>query len=81
VLWGREKSQRIIGLFLLLAYLVAPFAVRQIVLVLPAIGAGVVQYWLVNRKEYQEKWVFSLYLVSFVILLVVLVTFVERLTV
>lgn len=81
VLWGREKSQRIIGLFLLLAYLVAPFAVRQIVLVLPAIGAGVVQYWLVNRKEYQEKWVFSLYLGSFVILLVVLVTFVERLAV
>lgn len=73
VLWGLAKSQRIIGLFFLLAYVAAPFAVRQIVLLIPAIGAGVLQFWLINRKDYQEKWAFGLYLTSFVILLLILV--------
>ncbi|RLC78030.1 MAG: hypothetical protein DRJ03_15970 [Chloroflexi bacterium] len=72
VLWGMEKSQRVIGLFFALAYVAAPFAVGQMILLIPAIGAGVAQYWLVNKKDYQEKWVFGLYLASFTILLVVL---------
>lgn len=73
VLLGLKKSQRIIGLSFLVAYVVAPFAVGQIYLLAPAIVAGVVQYWLVNRNEYQEKWVFSLYLLSFIVLLTCLV--------
>ncbi len=79
VLWGLKKSQRVIGLFLLLAYAAAPFAVGRMILLIPAIGAGVVQYWLVNRRDYQEKWMFSLYLGSFVVLLIYL-SLAERLT-
>jgi len=80
VLWGLEKSQRIIGLFFALAYAAAPFALGQTFLLPAAIGAGVVQYWLVSRKDYKEKWVFSLYLGSFVVMLILL-SFAEHLSV
>lgn len=79
VLWGLEKSKRVIGLFFLLAYVAAPFAVGQTFLLIPAIGVGVVQYWRVNRKDYEEKKVFSLYLGSLAVLLICL-SFAERLT-
>ncbi len=72
VLWGLKKSQRIIGLFLLLAYIIAPLVVGQPYLLIPAVIAGIIQYWLVNRKDYQEKWVFSLYLLSFAVLTILL---------
>jgi 4-hydroxybenzoate polyprenyltransferase len=72
VLWGFEKSQRVIGLFFLLACVAAPFAVGQMILLAPSAGAGIAQYWLISRKNYKEKWVFSVYLASFAILIVVL---------
>lgn len=80
VLWGLEKSQRIIGLFFLLTYAAAPFAVGQMYLLLLAIPAGVVQYWRMNKKDYREERIFSLYLGSFIVLLTLLV-FAERLAV
>lgn len=73
VIWGLRESQYFVGLCFFLAYVAAPFAVGQMILLIPAIGAGVAQYWLVSRNKYQEKWVFALYLVSFVVLLACIV--------
>lgn len=72
VLWGLEKSQRVIGLFFLLACAAAPWAIGQMILLPPAICVGALQYWLINRKNYQEKWVFFAYLASFAILIIIL---------
>lgn len=73
VLLGLKNSQRLIGLFFLLAYVAAPFAVGQMILLIPAIAGGAIQYWLVNKNRYEEKWVFALYLVSVAVLLGTLV--------
>ena len=72
VMWGLEKSQRVIGVFFLLAYLVAPLAVGEMILLIPAIPAGAIQYWTITRKRYREQPVFSLYLTSFAVMLIIL---------
>jgi 4-hydroxybenzoate polyprenyltransferase len=73
VLVGLDRSKLLVGVFLLLAHGAAPFAFGCPDLFLPAVGIGIVQCWLVNRRHYQEKWVFALYLLSLAALVVALV--------
>jgi 4-hydroxybenzoate polyprenyltransferase len=69
-LWGLGRSKWIIGLFLLFAYVTAPLAFGLPFLLLPALGVGIIQCFLVTREQYQERWVFAVYLLSLVVLLV-----------
>jgi len=78
VLWGPKRSKPIIGLVLLVAYVTAPLAFGQPLLLLPATVLGLAQYWLVNRRGYQERAALYLYLFS-ILFLIVFPWFAERL--
>ena len=72
VLWGLRRSQIVIGLLLLLAYVSAPFAFGQVYLIPPAAAVGLIQCYLVGRRDYEEKPVFVVYLLSLVTLSAIL---------
>jgi len=70
VIWGEKKAKLIIGIFFLFSYLLIPFVLVEKKLILPALGLGIIQFYLINRKKYQEKWVLLVYLLSLLGLLI-----------
>jgi 4-hydroxybenzoate polyprenyltransferase len=64
VILGLEKSKMVIGFFFLLAYFATPIIFSNNMLFIPAIAAGSLQYYFINRREYDERPVFVLYLFS-----------------
>ncbi|MCK5215987.1 MAG: UbiA family prenyltransferase [Candidatus Omnitrophica bacterium] len=64
VILGLERSKAVIGFFFLFAYIAAPVLFKNKILFLPAIILGSAQYYLINRREYDERPVFILYLLS-----------------
>lgn len=73
VVLGLEKSKFIIGLFFVLAYLSVYLIIDNVYLVPILLTFGIAQFYLINKKNYKEKYVFSVYLVSLIILLIYLI--------
>jgi 1,4-dihydroxy-2-naphthoate octaprenyltransferase len=69
VRWGLERSKLAIGLFVFLGYVSAPLVFDQPALLLPGIAAGAIQWLLITRQRYQERWSFLLYLTSLGVLI------------
>ena len=70
VVLGLRKSKLLIGLFFLIAYLAIPFFLEKIFLLIPSAILGIAQFFLINKKNYNEKPVFLVYLFSLIILIV-----------
>ncbi|MBU4347809.1 UbiA family prenyltransferase [Candidatus Parcubacteria bacterium] len=70
VILGLKKSQKIIGLFFLSAYIAAyfffnfPFFFIYIFIIL-----GIIQFLLINRQRYSEKPIFIVYLITLLIVI------------
>ncbi len=70
VIFGLEKSKIIIGIFFLMAYGQTIWISKRIEFCLLMVGVGIVQYFLINRKNYNEKPVFIVYLLSMLALII-----------
>jgi len=73
VIFGLRKSKLLIGSFFLMPAIVIPLMVHQFLWLIPALMFTGLEFILINRKNYQEKWVLSLYLTGFIVLLVYLI--------
>jgi 4-hydroxybenzoate polyprenyltransferase len=77
VIFGLAGSKKIIGVFFLIAYLSVYFMFRNVYLLAPLAGLGILQFFLINRKNYDERPVFIVYLFSIVALITYLIIFVK----
>jgi len=67
---GEKRARFVIGFTFLVAYLVMPFLLLDKLLLVPALLFGLMQFYTINHKNYQEKFVFMTYLISLICLLV-----------
>jgi 4-hydroxybenzoate polyprenyltransferase len=74
-LLGLKKSKIVIGSFFLGAYPLVYCMVGDVLLLVPSLLLGVIQFFLVTKKEYREEFVFMVYVYSVVMLLVYLSIF------
>lgn len=70
VIFGLEKSKIIIGIFFLMAYGQTVWISKRVEFFLLMVGVGIIQYVLINRKNYNEKPVFIIYLLSMLALII-----------
>lgn len=61
VLFGDVWGPRIVGIFTSLAFLLVPVFLKIYLLFISAVPAAVVVYYFINRKPYQEKYIFQIY--------------------
>jgi len=63
VIFGQRQGKIIIGFLIFFVFLLTPFFFFQHFneLILPSILAGILSFWLLNRKEYREKPLFLIY--------------------
>jgi len=66
---GLKKSKVIIGYMTLLSFLVMPLISARWWLLIPALICGLIAYWLINKQNYQEKYLFYLYFFFVIIIL------------
>lgn len=64
VLFGLKKSKIIIGIFFGINYLIAFFILKKEFLLLPILLLALIQFFLITRKNYDEKLVFIVYFIS-----------------
>ena len=72
---GLKTSKILIGLFFLLVYLSVYFVLEKVILLIPLSIFGLLEFYLINKKRYQEKAVFIVYLFSLLLLFFVLLKF------
>ena len=70
VIFGLKISKVIIGVFFLISYFFVYFILKKFLI--PLIILSIIHFYLINRKNYNEKLVFIAYLVSLIILIVYL---------
>ncbi len=75
VILGLKKSKFIIGLFFLLAYLAVYFLINNLYLIPVLLIFGIIGFLLINRKNYNEKPLFLVYLLSLVLFIIYLIIF------
>lgn len=75
VLLGLKKSKLLIGIFFILMYLSAYFIIEQSFIIIPLFIFGIIQFYLVNKKNYNEKYIFLVYLFSLILLFIHLILF------
>ncbi len=75
VILGLEKSKKVIGLFFLISYLAFYFLLKDNFLLPFLILFGIIEFLLINRKKYNEKPVFLVYLLSVISLIIYLLFF------
>ncbi len=75
VILGLKKSKFIIGLFFLLAYLAVYFLINNLYLIPVLLIFGIIGFLLINRKNYNEKPLFLIYLLSLVLFIIYLIIF------
>jgi len=68
VIFGLKKSKIIIGIFFIIAYLIAYLAIRKEVLLPIVLIFAILEFLFINSKEYSEKNVFIIYLISLIII-------------
>lgn len=64
VVLGLKRSKMLIGLFFLILYPCVYFLLKEVYLLIPLTILGIIQFLLINRKNYKEKPVFIVYLIS-----------------
>lgn len=69
VLLGLKNSKILIGVFFVVAYALAYFIFSNPLLVLPLAFFAVLEFYLINRKNYDERLVFAAYLLSILLLI------------
>jgi len=72
---GLKKSKLIIGLFFLVAYIIPPLLfdiLKNISVLVSFIIFGLAEFFLINRKDYNERPVFIVYLTSIIFLIIYL---------
>lgn len=72
VILGLKKSKLLIGSFFLIPAVIIPIFWQKFFLLIPALIFAGGEFILINKKNYQEKWVFSLHLTGLIVLLVYL---------
>jgi len=75
VILGLKKSKFIIGLFFLLTNLAVYFLINKLYLIPVFFIFGITEFLLINRKNYNEKPVFFVYLLSLFFVLIYLIRF------
>lgn len=73
VIFGLRKSKLLIGSFFLIPAIIIPILWQKFLWLIPALMFAGLEFVLINRKNYQEKWVFSLYLTALILLLIYLI--------
>ncbi len=68
VVLGLKKGKFAIGIFFILAYLSICFIIREIYIVVSFFLLGIIQFFLINKRNYKESDIFFIYLVSITIL-------------
>lgn len=68
VLLGLKKSKQVIGLFFIIAYLIGGLLLNNLVLFFIAFLLGLLQYYLINKKQYCEWPIFLVYFASIITL-------------
>jgi 4-hydroxybenzoate polyprenyltransferase len=68
---GLKNSKRLIGVFFIIAYLSVYLIIREIYLVFLFLIMGILQYYLINKKDYDERYVFIVYLASVILFILV----------
>jgi len=72
---GLGKSKMIIGLFFLISYNFVYFVFKDVYLLAPLIILGIIQFILINKRNYSERPVFVVYLSSVIMLIVYIIKF------
>ena len=72
VILGMKHSQRVIGTFFLLSYVLIGTIFNDMRVLFFSIAAGIIQFFLINRKKYKEWPVFLMYLLSLMVVLFIL---------
>lgn len=75
VVLGLKKAKKLIGIFFIMTYISVYFIINNIYALIPLTVFGISQYYLVNAKNYEEKYVFIVYLISLLFLFVYLIRF------
>ncbi|MCK4763245.1 MAG: UbiA family prenyltransferase [Candidatus Aminicenantes bacterium] len=75
VLLGEKKSRLLIGGFFFLAHVSLYVTAQHRLLIIPLLIFGGLQFGLINRKKYDEKIVFSFYLLSLLLIILYVVIF------
>ena len=67
VIFGPEKGKKIIGFLVFIAFLLTPLFFFDYfkVFILPSLLAGILSFWLINRKTHTNKEVICLFLIYF----------------
>lgn len=66
---GLRTSQFLIGLAFLLLYAIVGFLLKNWLMFSSLIIIGCIEFWIINRKKYQEKYVFAVYLASLLVIM------------
>jgi len=69
VLLGEKKGKMLIGFLLFLAFLLVPLFLKLSFLWIPSIAAGLVGFWLINLRDFKEKYIFWLYFIYIIVLM------------
>ena len=74
VILGLKKSKFIIGIFFLLTYLAVYFLINNLYLIPVLFIFGITEFLLISRKNYNEKPVFFVYLLTLFLVIIYLIT-------
>jgi len=75
VIFGLKKSKLIIGTLFILAYLSVYLIVKEAYFMILFLIFGLIQFYLINKKNYNEKPVYFVYFISLIILAVYLILY------
>ncbi len=77
VIFGLKRSKLIIGFFFLVAYLAAWVIIKDISFLPYLFFLGLIQFFLINRKNYKEKPVFLVYFLTIFLLIIYFTKFIN----
>lgn len=77
VIFGLRKSKIIIGFFFLISYIAVLFIIKDAFLLPFLFLLGLVQFFLINRKDYKERHIFVVYFLTIFLLIIYLTKFVN----
>ena len=71
-IFGLEKSKKIIGAFFIVSYFAACFVFKCANLLVPFLGMATIQFFFITKKDYDERPVLVMYLLSVAVLIIYL---------
>jgi 4-hydroxybenzoate polyprenyltransferase len=74
---GLRKSKILIGIFFVIAYNFVYFMFKDAYLLVPLIILSIIQFFLINKRNYNERPVFVVYLSSIVMLIIYIISFAQ----